>query len=207
MDQINDTTYGYIAKDDPEDRLKIEVGDSKEVDFKPQVKIMRWDNESNFSMRLVEQDVEVPAISTKDGVVEYKKSKVEASFYSVVPDAQNEYGCFEFDITLREKPVTNKIEFTIQSKELEFIYEPTMTQGEIDAHPHLIDRPDNVNGSYAVYHKSKTGHQLGEINYKAGVAFHIYRPKVIDAQGTWVWGVLNYLHSRHGYTLTPYYLA
>ena len=46
-------------------------------------------------------------------------------------------------------------------------------------------RPDNVVGSYAVYHQSERNGQ-----YKAGKAFHWYRPRIEDSKGTWVWGEL-----------------
>ena len=54
-------------------------------------------------------------------------------------------------------------------------------------------RPENIVGSYAVYHESKAGDysKMGLKNYRAGKAFHIYRPKIIDSAGTEVWGKLN----------------
>jgi hypothetical protein len=45
-------TYLAVPKDDWKDRINVEVGDSKQDDFHPQVKIMRWDNEVNLSFRL-----------------------------------------------------------------------------------------------------------------------------------------------------------
>ena len=37
-------SYNYTPKDDPKDRVEVEIGDSKEPDIiLPQVKIMRWD--------------------------------------------------------------------------------------------------------------------------------------------------------------------
>ncbi len=53
----------------------------------------------------------------------------------------------------------------------------------------VIDhRPENVVGSYAVYSKTKKNHEIGKENYRAGKVAHIYRPKIIDANGNWVWG-------------------
>jgi len=52
----------------------------------------------------------------------------------------------------------------------------------------ISHRPENVVGSYAVYHKTKKNHKQGEENYKTGKVAHIYRPKIIDANGNWVWG-------------------
>ena len=48
-------------------------------------------------------------------------------------------------------------------------------------------------GSYAVYHQTQEGDYtaLGGKNYKAGKAFHIYRPRIEDATGASCWGELN----------------
>jgi hypothetical protein len=53
-------------------------------------------------------------------------------------------------------------------------------------------RPEHVVNSYAVYHEEESGDYtaLGGKNYRTGKAFHIYRPKVYDANGDWVWGDL-----------------
>jgi len=71
---------------------------------------------------------------------------------------------------------------------LEFYYQPELTKQEIDEGAF---RPDNVVGSYAVYHSTKRNHIIGQTNYKTGKAFHIYRPKIIDSNGWEVWGELN----------------
>ena len=60
-----------------------------------------------------------------------------------------------------------------------------ITQEEIDDG---ASRPENVVGSYAVYHQTR-----GRVNdsagmeYKTGKAFHIYRPEAIDRDGNKVW--------------------
>lgn len=53
-------------------------------------------------------------------------------------------------------------------------------KGEIEAY-----RPLNVVGSYAVFHSSKKGNE-----YRAGKAYHIYRPELIDAEGKRAWADL-----------------
>ena len=47
-------TFSRRVKAHPKDRIEVEIGDSKQPNFKPQFKVMRWDNEVNFSMRAVE---------------------------------------------------------------------------------------------------------------------------------------------------------
>src|SRR3990167_10044130 len=97
---------------------------------------------------------------------------------------------FEIEIILKDRPDINTFDFTIDGADnLDFFYQPPLTQKEIDEG---ASRPDNVIGSYAVYHKTKANHRVGSINYATGKAFHIYRPKATDANGAEVWAELNY---------------
>ena len=98
-------------------------------------------------------------------------------------------GGYEFDITLKEKPISNKIEFSIETKGLNFFYQSKLTQKHREAG---MKRPENIDGSYAVYHKTKGGlNSAYGKNYNSGKAFNILRPKIIDSAGTEVWGELN----------------
>ena len=47
-------------------------------------------------------------------------------------------------------------------------------------------------GSYAVYHKTKANHRVGSTNYATGKAYHIYRPKALDANGVEQWAEIFY---------------
>jgi len=98
-------------------------------------------------------------------------------------------GGYKFIWYLNEKPATNKVEFSLNTKGLDFFYQPPLTQKEIDEG---CVRPENVVGSYAVYHQTKG--RMNDINgkdYKVGKFGHIYRPKIIDAEGKEIWGILN----------------
>ena len=53
---INPTTWESVPKDDPRDRVEAIVGDDKQAEFYPQLKVQRWDNEVNFSVRLITAD-------------------------------------------------------------------------------------------------------------------------------------------------------
>ncbi|GAJ08531.1 unnamed protein product, partial [marine sediment metagenome] len=113
------------------------------------------------------------------GKVKWRGQKVETRFYPLEPktvtaknkrgrdiqSTQNELGGFEFEIVLKEKPATNQIVLDIQARGLRFSYQPPLTQQEIDRG---ADRPDNVVGSYAVYHATKKNNQ-----YMTGKAFHM----------------------------------
>lgn len=74
---------------------------------------------------------------------------------------------------------------------LEFHYQPSLTQEEIDLGCH---RPDNVVGSYAVYwpragrYLRRVDGVLAErVNYETGKFAHLYRPQLIDANGQTCW--------------------
>lgn len=179
----NDTLVRAV-KDVAEERIEIEIGDSKQPDFKPQFKIKKWDNEVNFSMRAEEDPT--ATIEIEEGVVKYKAKDYEVHQYEL-PEA-GEDGGFEFEWVLPKKPASNVLSATIQTKELNFFYQPALTAEEIEQG---ASRPDNIIGSYAVYHKSKRDNTVGGKHYKTGKAFHIYRPKAIDANGVEEWCELN----------------
>lgn len=89
---------------------------------------------------------------------------------------------YELEVVFYDKPESNKIDFNIETNNLNFFYQPELTEKEIE-YGHI--RPENVVGSYAVYHKDKTGDysRIGGKNYRTGKAFHIYRPWVKDNNG------------------------
>jgi hypothetical protein len=153
----------------------VEVGDIKQPVFYPQIKIKPWNNECNFSMRLAGSGITWDMVDDKV-VWTSEDGKVESSFYWIEGE---EKGIYEFDITLKEKPVSNVLAFTLKYKELLFFYQPELTQEEIDEG---YERPDNVVGSYAVYHNSKINNE-----YKTGKAFHIFRPFATDSVSGTCW--------------------
>lgn len=183
---IKNNTFSNIQKADKKDLIEIEIGDGKQVDFKPQFKLMRWDNEVNFSLRLKDGVDNSTSPENDLNVLKWISNKREAHFYD--KPEMGEDGGFEFEVLLKEKPKSNKIEFSIRSKGLDFFYQPELTEQEKrDGNI----RPDNVIGSYAVYHKTKKDNHTNGKHYKTGKAFHILRPKIIDSKGDWVWGELN----------------
>ena len=190
---LSANTLSRTVKDNPADRLEVEIGDAKQLDFKPQFKIKRWDNEVNFSMRAEEKAG--ATMVEEDGKVKYKGKDVEVHQYEK-PEA-GEDGGFEFEWVLNKKPKSNVLRTTIQHKGLDFFYQPEITDEEAQATSFDGDtrtleeikremRPENVVGSYAVYHKTKRDNGPDK-HYKTGKAFHIYRPHAVDADGVKVW--------------------
>jgi len=209
IEPINDTTYEVMLLSGD----KVEIGDKESTDFKPHIKLNRWDGECFIAIQPageieeeVEYEVEGDKIKCKYKVKQGEfEFEWETEFYPLEPrtviakdkygnDApfpQNELGGFEFEIILKKKPKTNKIVLNIETQGLKFSYQSPLTQGEIDRGN---IRPDNVVGSYTVYHATRTPFHKGKADaekYKCGKAFHIYRPKITDAEGNWVWGELS----------------
>ena len=78
-------------------------------------------------------------------------------------------GGFKVDILLDEKPDTNVFCYAIQGAEnYDFFYQPPLTEQEI---AEGASRPPEIDGSYAVYHKTLKNYQIGKENYATGRVF------------------------------------
>lgn len=195
---VSNNTFSRAVKDNPKDKIELEIGDSKQPDFKPQAKIMRWDNEVNFSLRAEEHSE--AQVRTEGKLIKYITPEYEVHQYELDPGDIGEEGGLEFEWVLPKKPASNVLRATIQTKELNFYYQPPLTPEEIEQG---AVRPENVVGSYAVYHKTKGGMNRADgMEYKTGKAFHIYRPKVKDADGSEVWGELHIDEAKGELTVT-----
>ena len=177
----------FMPKDDPRDKIEIELGDSKQQTFYPQLKFMRWDNEANYSVRLFLDKYFGAQISIdgQTGKVVWRKGNNEVHFYELKESENLPNGGFEFEIILYSKPVSNIFEFSILAKDVDFFYQPK-TVAEPNGH-----RPDHIKGSYAVYSQKGTIHEEGGKFYRAGKVGHIHRPKAVDDNGDWIWCDLN----------------
>ena len=197
----------YIArpKDNPKDLIELEIGDTKQPDFKPQKKWKRWDNEVNVSVRLV-HDEKTPTFHKDGEKIIWQGAKRDAHMYDIDPCDEHPEGASEFEIILKEKPDTNVVQFTVVDKGVDYLYQPEITDEEaqrvIDNTPEgqpiptLLEmkrqmRPENVVGSYAIYAKEQKTNYVGGKEYKTGKVGHIYRPRIEDANGDWVYGDLN----------------
>lgn len=184
---VEENTLKRAVNDNPKDKIEIEIGDAKQPDFKPQAKIMRWDNEVNFSLRA--QEHPDATVKTEGKLIKYITPDYEVHQYELDPGEIGEDGGLEFEWVLPKKPASNVLTATIQTKELDFFYQTPLTKKQIDDG---ASRPENVEGSYAVYHKTKGGMNRADgMEYKTGKAFHIYRPKVTDADKNETWAELN----------------
>ncbi len=168
---FKNNAYFATPKDDPKDRIEVEIGDEKDASkFHSQLKIMRWDNEVNASFRFL--DNEPKQLVTEGERIKLVGAKKEVHFYEIPQKTEPLEGGFEFEVILKEKPTSNKLEFSIETKGLRFYYQPELTEEE----KKTCYRPENVVGSYAVYHSTKKNDysKISGKNYRTGKAFHTF---------------------------------
>lgn len=153
----------------------------------------RWDGESYLKYGL--PTAAFNSKSTDENFVRFDNDGYHINIYERYYPVEG----IEYEFVIYQNPYTNTFTIPIESKNLEFLYQPPLDE-ELDSKDYdslnsthaikdgIVDthRPENIVGSYAVYHTSKTGNE-----YKAGKAFHIYRPKVIDDNENEVWAELN----------------
>jgi len=104
----------------------------------------------------------------------------------------------EFDIYLSKRPNTNVFKYKVRGTGLSFYYQPPLTDKDIAAGAY---RPDDVVGSYAVYHPSKRDNK-----YRTGKFCHIYRPLLIDSGGNKSWAKLRHRHGTLSVVADPVFL-
>ncbi len=201
----------FIKEAKDKNAIQTEVGDKTKNEFEPELTLRKWDDEVNFKVKYKhEVKKKDQIIELKGDKIKWKGDKTEVHYYEMkkgelLHGKELESDVYEVEVLLLEKPDTNVVEMDIETKGLKFYYQPALNlednpeadyctetdcykDGEVMTH-----RPENVVGSYAVYHESKAGDysQMGKKNYRAGKAFHIYRPKIVDSAGKEVWGELN----------------
>ena len=153
---------------------EVEVGDFASKEFKPQAKIKRWGGEAYLNVGV--PDTNIPAseqsINLKGDRVEWDSPEIGASFYKTEKRevkvkgkknkestfVLNQDGGFELEVILYQQPLTNVITLPIQTQGLKFYYQGALTDKE---KAQGVVRPEEITGSYAVYHESKKD----DINY------------------------------------------
>lgn len=122
------------------------------------------------------------------------------------------WGSIHWVETLKEKPASNQWSLAIvDNNQFLFCYQQPLSElsalipeskieyfkkDDVDyirlvyppGGPNISEsRPLDVDGSIAVYHKTKRNNVVGHKNYRTGKVLHIPRPKAIDSDGNWVW--------------------
>lgn len=192
-------TGGTIAENAAFDRAnQYEVRDERVADNLIEVKdrisdaevtLNRWDGEESLTIRRSKDQSKVPFVRLLE-VSRREHTIARATTTDGV------YG-FEFDIELTGKPDTNVFTYEMEGwEDLLFVYQ---SQGWCGLK--RVDCPENVIGSYAVYHKEKRDNQYG-----TGKLYQIYRPLIHDADGNETWGALSYDDGRLSVTAPPDFL-
>jgi hypothetical protein len=167
-DKQQSAYFGKLLDRPVDGRVDVEIGDSKQLGFKPQAKLIRHGNRANLSFRYAG----AVAVSRR---MELDRVTVESDGVAVELYDKPEQQAFELELVLSARPASNRFPFTVRSKGVtDWFYQPELTEEEI---AEGCERPENVVGSYALY---------GEM----GKLFHLYRPHIVDAGGNACWGAL-----------------
>lgn len=172
-------------------------GDAKASQLAARIHLGKWDGECVCRLHLPEADG-LDHISDGKSVLMgtadkefrvYEVGKVRYDTKTVWGMAEyNTEGGVEFDITLLRQPHYNVIEFGLETQNLEFLYQPFMT--DADREEMHWYRPPHAEGSYAVYHSGNPVNWEGRTVYGTGKVGHIYRPLMVAADGATCWGDL-----------------
>jgi hypothetical protein len=168
------------------------IGEPADAVFHPLAKLNRWGGECFLKFVFDDSIIDTKNMRVNDGKVEWDTPTFTFRYY---PTTEG----LEFAVVLKAKPLKNSFSFWINAQNLKFFYQRPLTEefnpddcvelSEIYARLRNggeFRRPENVVGSYAVYHNFKRDNQ-----YQTGKAFHIYRPQLVDASGAKAWATLN----------------
>jgi hypothetical protein len=209
--QLNATTWATTRglhvgnKSQP---VGIEIGDVEDTIFRPQLKLKRWNNESNISMRLTEAPTSSSLLGNR--------------IVSVSPNYVSEFKNTRagFDITLMVTSVISSVTFTLNKKNCTFVRQPVYTDslgdqvsvmnggetffkdGVEDIMPFTRRCPLNNQGSYIVIHDSKRDGQ-----YATGKICTLFRPTLTDDDGNESFVDITIANDQLTYDLTPFAAA
>lgn len=201
--QIDGASLKSTIKSDPRDKIGVVLGDSSFADFEPTMELKRWDEvkiKITPTELLKDVDKSDKTLDFNGEKIEFGTNELKINLYTINTDD----GGYEYEVVFKSKPKTNVVSLDIESENLEFFYQPELTQDEKNRGSY---RPENVIGSYAVYHKTKgVINDINGNNYNSGKAFHIYRPEIIDANNNRVWGELNISNGKLTITIPQDFL-
>lgn len=202
---LNEAQLILPAKD--QNSIKIKVGDESSSEFIPNLEISRWNGEVKFKIKpnLVGIDAKDKNLSFEGEKVKFTTPNMEYSLYELPTSTDLEEGGYEYEITLKSKPVTNAVSLDIETQGLDFFYQPSLidekheenvdTCTETDCFDKngnvIIHRPENIVGSYAIYTSEQKINYVGRKIYKNGKMGQFYRPRICDSNNWCVWGMFN----------------
>ena len=172
-----------------EDQDLVTIGDPKNLStFKPIITLSRWNNEEKLGIE--SKIFSFDDLSLSSGELKIEDASYE--FYFKGDGADN----LKFGLVLKKKPTSNHFQLELTGwQNFDFFYIPYLKNVDPDGFSWELNergglRRSRNSGGYAVYHKTKKNHILGETNYRCG-KFGDFRPPLFrDAVGAMAWGSL-----------------
>jgi len=199
--------------------MPFEVGDRQAPDrLAPHVALMPW-NEDRIT---IEADGAL-ATAVAVGVVQPEADKVSLDAPAVKMEWVKSDDALRWLITFKSKPASNVYRMRLGGNwdDFHWWYQTPFPSPETyieDGVEYLLQREipgdpatdhrrcRDVDGSYAVYHKTHRNHAAGGTNYRCGKAFHVYVPKATDAGGKSVWCTLHIENGVYAVTVPQEFL-
>lgn len=169
--------------------IDVQIGDEGEG-FKPTIILNKW-NENALNLWIPDDLIKSKTPSIKDKTLKLKDSEREFYF-------KTEGDYLKFGLIFTTRPEVSKWEFRLEGWQFyDWFFQDTLEndfKNGVDVVPgdtlekylEQRKRPEEVVGSYALYHKYDTWDKSG-----TGKFGHFYRPKFIDADGKTAWAILH----------------
>jgi len=169
-----------------EDNDEVIIGGKNPLVFEPEIQFFKWNKENSLTIKPL-FDIPNATTSLVGNKIEHKGDKI--GWYAN-PDPENADN-LKFGLILYEKPATNVFQFQLEGwEEFDFLYQkplanqyPNGSYWEDDGKGGIRTCPEEIAGSYAVYHKTKANYEIGKVNYQIGKFGHIFRPRLLDTDG------------------------
>lgn len=169
----------------------IEIGDVAQTVFYPQFKQKEYNNQANFSLRLVLPDYTPDSLGILGNEVRFAKGAIQCrmKFETGLPQTVIHNGIpytyvaadrFGFSLVLTAAPLLNTFDFSAVVLNTSLHLQPALTALEIT---NGAVREANVINSIAI--KNTLGLRDARGSTKIG---HLYRPRVTDSAGAGIWG-------------------
>ena len=149
-----------------------------------EVQLTKWEETESISVKPIGNYLP----STREVLSDIRKAEsLDGKSTFIIEPSGNS---INLDTILKERPEKNGNEYQqfhyniIGCEDYDFMYQPPLSEEEI-AEGDI--RPEDIIGSYAVYHKLLKNNQ-----FETGKAFHIKRPIISDNDKNWIWGELGF---------------
>jgi hypothetical protein len=172
-------TVSEKVKDKRNQQVIVETINTQEVELKrkkDQLTKYKADIETSGTPSVQIDGLVIAATSTEESI------RIADQQIGSAQEDLNTHDGLKIDVILNEKPNTNTFCYQIEGwEDYDFFYQPALTPEEI---AEGAQRPEEIVGSYAVYHKTLKNHKVGETNYETGKVAHIPYPYVWSVNAT-----------------------